>query len=240
MKKVNIVIPVFNRFEHTKQTLETLIKNTNWEIAHLTVIDDMSTDPKVIEFLRDMESVLPKSEFLLLENSTNLGPAYSRNRACNYLKELNLAYEYLYHSDNDVYFKERWLHDLLTIFENISTDIKVFGASCHPYLQTGSYEYYSTNPNIKICYKDAISGYSQLMEWDTWDKYGPFSDSNRNEERKIMGSEDWAFCQKIIQDGFKVASVEPELVIPTGKTNTYGDLATGSETFKDFSGVFVS
>jgi hypothetical protein len=77
------------------------------------------------------------------------------------------------------------------------------------------------------------------MTWETWDKYGPFSDNNRNEDIKIMGSEDWAFCQEIIKDGFKVGSIEPEVVIACGKTNTYGNPATGSETFKKFEGVKV-
>jgi hypothetical protein len=87
--------------------------------------------------------------------------------------------------------------------------------------------------------KDAVSGYSQLMTWKTWDKYGPFDEGQGQQEKKIMGSEDWAFCQRIIQDGFLVGSIEPEMVIHCGKTNTYGDPATGVETFKEVDGVKI-
>jgi len=61
----------------------------------------------------------------------------------------------------------------------------------------------------------------------------------RSAKKKIMGSEDWAFCQKIIEDGFQVGSIEPEVVIPCGRTNTYGEKATGHETFKEHYGVII-
>jgi len=61
----------------------------------------------------------------------------------------------------------------------------------------------------------------------------------RGQEKKISGSEDFAFCQKIVKDGFKVGSIEPEVVIHTGKTNTYQEKATGHETFKEVEGVMI-
>lgn len=233
-KLVDIVIPVFNRWELTEQTIHSLFENTKLELFNLYVVNDNS-DEKTTELLRRLKGIYP---FTLVENEKNIGPAASRNQVCNEVinKSTNRS-KYLYHSDNDVFFTPRWLEKLVNCFENMSSNIKVLGGSCHPYLQTSELLYQSET--FEVGKKDAVSGYSQLMTWETWNKYGPFDENQGSQEKKIMGSEDWAFCQRIIKDGFLVGSIEPEVVIPTGKTNTYGDPATGSETFKDVEGVKV-
>lgn len=239
-KLVDIVIPVHNRLEHTKQTLESLLKNTDPNLYQLYVIDDLSTDG-TREYLQKHDKIVP-----IFFNDENIGPGPSRNKVCSFITQKELRSEYLYHSDNDVFFTEGWLEKLINAYEDYDKakgNLKLLGGGCHPYLQNNSrYEStYAANAVFpySIGMKDAVSGYSQLMTWETWDKYGPFDESMRGQERKIMGSEDWAFCQKIIKDGFLVGSIEPEVVIATGKTNTYGDLATGSETFKEAEGVKV-
>lgn len=233
-KLVDIVIPVHNRLEHTKQTLESLLKNTDPNLYQLYVIDDLSTDG-TREYLQKHDKIVP-----VFFNDENIGPGPSRNKVCSFITQKGLRSPLLYHSDNDVFFTPGWLEELTKIFEDVcQKGVLLLGGGCHPYLQSSSFVYPTGLGTTRVGIKDAVSGYSQLMTWETWDKYGPFDESMRGQERKIMGSEDWAFCQKIIKDGFKVGSVEPEVVIATGKTNTYGDLATGSETFKTVEGVKV-
>lgn len=238
-KLVDIIIPCHNRLEHTKQTLESLLKNTHPDLYQLYIVDDLSTDG-TREYLQKHANIVP-----IFFNDENIGPGASRNMVCDFITQRGYRSKYLYHSDNDVYFTPGWLERLIETFEKFPTiwgdKLKLLGGSCHPYLQNNTYYVVESNiPHNQVGIKDAVSGYSQLMTWETWDKYGPFDETMRNAEKKIMGSEDWAFCQKIIQDGFLVGSLEPEVVIPTGKTNTYGDLATGSETFKQYEGVKVS
>lgn len=235
-KRVDIVIPIHNRFEHTKQTLSSLWKNTNPDLYQLYLIDDLSTEPEIKPFLQGLSPM-----YSVFFNEVNIGPGPSRNQVCRFITEKNLRSEFLYHSDNDVFFTEGWLEKLIKAFEHFENDdVKLLGGGCHPYLQNNR-KIYCDVPiqGCSVGVKDAVSGYSQLMRWETWDKYGPFEEDMRGAERKIMGSEDWAFCQRIVKDGFFVASIEPEVVIATGKTNTYGDLATGSETFKEVEGVTV-
>lgn len=239
-KQVDVIIPVHNRPEHTLQTLESFIRNTDMNLANLYVVDDDSDEETA-------QALYANNEFYnLFINKENIGPGASRNRVAQAITDSGKRSKYLYHSDNDVFFTPGWLEKLINIFESANDfhqgKLKVLGASCHPYLQTKEHIFMirdSRYGDYNVGSKDAVSGYSQLMTWETWDKYGPFDETMRGAEKKIMGSEDWAFCQKIIQDGFLVAAVEPEIVIPTGKTNTYGELATGSETFKDYEGVFV-
>lgn len=236
-KQVNIIIPVHNRWEHTKQTLDSLFKNTNPDLFDLWVVNDGSDNETTLNLERYHAEKWGKEKlwFFLIHHKEAIGPGATRNKICSDIIKYNPSqqykYKYLYHSDNDVFFKENWLSRLILAYECFEKhNIRVLGASCHPYLQNN--EKIEEYPFV-VGVKDAVSGYSQLMTWETWEKYGPFDESMRNAEKKIMGSEDWAFCQKIIQDGYKVGSIEPEVVIPTGKTNTYSEKATGHETFKE-------
>lgn len=227
-------MPVFNRWEHTKQSLDSLFENTwvNGDINfNLWVVDDFSTPENRSKLIEYHET----HRFNLILNPENIGPAASRNDVCKMITEKGRG-DYLYHSDNDVYFTPNWLQKLVTAFDEVKDNVLLLGGGCHPYLQNNA-----TLGIVggQIGIKDAVSGYSQLMTWKTWYKYGPFDEGNRTQPEKIMGSEDWAFCQRIIKDGYKVGSLEPEVVIATGKTNTYGKPATGSETFKNVEGVFI-
>ena len=236
MVRVNIILPVFNRLQHTEQTIRSLYENTDLSLFDLWVSDDFS-GPETGELLIKLRK---QYKFSLGRNYENIGPGATRNKVAKYLKEKGLRGEYLYETDNDVYFTKGWLMKLLKVFELAQKrDVLLLGGSCHPYLQNNSVQTYLGDIDYQVGLKDAVSGYSQFMTWDTWDEYGPFDETMRNAEKKIMGSEDYAFCQKIIKDGFKVGSIEPEVVIPCGKTNTYGEKATGHETFKQVEGVKV-
>lgn len=234
---VDIIIPVHNRWQHTEQTLNSLFANTDRKDFKLYVINDGS-DEETTRFLNSYPRL-----FTLINHVFPIGPGPSRNQVTREITEKHERSTYLYHSDNDVYFKDNWLHTMFAIMSYCSdkrmvsmNKIKVLGGSCHPYLQTNEILPASIG---YIHTKDAVSGYSQMMIWETWDEFGPFDETMRNAKEKIMGSEDWAFCQKIIKAGYLVGSVVPEVVIPTGKTNTYGKAATGSETFKEYPGVKV-
>jgi hypothetical protein len=75
---------------------------------------------------------------------------------------------------------------------------------------------------------DAVAGYSMLMSWQTWDKYGPF-------DQHAVGvgqSEDFAVCQKVLKDGYRVGYVSPPVLTVTGLTNTLGGKVPGWEQLK--------
>lgn len=240
MTIVDIVIPVHNRPRHTEQTIMSLVDNTPKDLYTLNIINDGSQEETGKLLLALEQRAKSRGVFVRsLAHVFPMSPGYSRNQMCRDITKEQKRSKYLYHSDNDVYFTPGWLEKLIGVFEHSESDnVKVLGASCHPYLQS-SRRIYCDIHSYAIGIKDAVSGYSQLMTWETWDEFGPFDETMKNAEKKIMGSEDWAFCQKIIKAGYLVGSIEPELVIPCGKTNTYGEPATGSETFKNVPGVLV-
>ena len=248
-KQVDIIIPVLNRPEHTRQTLESLFAHTDRSLYNLYIIDDGS-DLETSDLIHDLCAQADVDAYIG-RNEVPVGPGAARNLICQFITERSARSEFVYFSDNDVYFKEGWLERLLVIYKEYADDnkIKLLGGGCHPYQQNNSAILtdisivtndgppHNEPGNIGI--KNAVSGYSHLLTWKSWDEFGPFDEGSRGLEEKTGRSEDWALCQKIIQAGYFVGSIEPEVVIATGKTNTYGKDAVGQETFKDEEGIII-
>lgn len=51
---VTICIPVYNAYEKVKTCLHSVLKNTDLSRAHLLVIDDASTDPRILPYLQNL------------------------------------------------------------------------------------------------------------------------------------------------------------------------------------------
>jgi len=233
---VDIVIPVFNRPEHTKQCIDSLFSNTDTDIFSLTVVNDCSSEETHL-LLKELSN---QYKFTLLHNEKNIGPGGSRNHACDYISKSGKRGHYLYFSDNDVYFKANWLPTLLQAYKEVSKrSIGLLGGSCHPYLRSNQTWELTSLPGYSVGLKDAVSGYSHLITWELWDRLGVFH-TQEDMEKKTGRSDDWEYCQRMKSIGLEVASLEPEVVIPCGKTDSYGDIAVGPETFKNHEGVIVT
>ena len=79
LKKVNIVIPVYNALEKVKECAASIRRCTDFENARVIFVDDKSTDPEVLPFL---EKTVGEAGFhgSLLRNERNLGFSASINR----------------------------------------------------------------------------------------------------------------------------------------------------------------
>jgi glycosyltransferase involved in cell wall biosynthesis len=202
-----------------EQSIRSLYANTVGKFD-LTVVDDCSDD------LRPVSLLAEEFGFSATWNTQPTPLGGSKNKALRGKDGL------CYLTDNDVYFTPGWDEDLLAAWKNRDPKIKLLGGGCHPYLKTNRIDQHD---GYQIHYKDAISGYSWLLEHETWKQYGPL-DAN------ALGSgqsEDWAFCQRIKADGYEVASIWPEVVIHTGLTTTEGRPAVGGETFLRLVGVLI-
>lgn len=217
MAKVNIVLPCRNRAELAEQTIVSLYEHTPKEDINVWVYAD-GPDGVTGATLAYLQK---KYGFILYENLTSQGPGWCRNIICRLLSYAPERAKFLYHTDSDVYFLDGWLDDLIHAYDIFHDKVKLFGAGCHPYLHTNQV---LEKDGVTVHTKDAIPGFTAFMDWDTWQQYGPY-----NEFKGIMGSEDWAFCQKIVKDNFFVASIMPEKVVHCGRTNSNNQPATGSE-----------
>ena len=111
MKKVTIVIPVFNKSELTKNCLESIYKHTNSDLFDVFIVDNNSTDEtfEVIE-----KSINDNLTYFKLEK--NYGYAYANNYVINLINT-----EYTLLLNNDTIVTGNWLNELISILDTDKT-----------------------------------------------------------------------------------------------------------------------
>jgi hypothetical protein len=213
--KVNIVMLTKNRPRLTDQTLSTLYRNTPHHLFNLTIVDDESDVP--IKF-HETNAVL-----LRIEHSSGI-TAQARNLGVYFAEKYWGRGDMLYLSDNDVFNTDCWLQKMLQAFDyGEPHGLKLLGGWNHPYHQTN--ESAKLPSGSLVCTNHALAGASQLMRWDTWDKYGPLEHGAPG----VCQGEDVTFCNKITADGGKVAKLYPHVLLNTGVTNSHGQPAPGAD-----------
>jgi glycosyltransferase involved in cell wall biosynthesis len=232
---LNVVMLVRERWPLTKQALSSLALNTQTDFT-LTLVDDASTQ-ETKELLADwVETVDVNAQ--LIRNEVGGCTGKARNQGVEAARKFGTD-NLLYLSDNDVYFMPKWDQAILAAHKLWGSYVKVTGGGCHPFLQpnmTSSNGFsLPTKPDVRyqMTYRDAVSGYSWLIDWKTWDKYGPLDAHAQG----VRQSEDWAMCQKIIKAGFRVGSILPEVVLHTGLRDTFGERPPGWELIERVQGV---
>lgn len=228
--KVNIIMLTRNRRKLFLQSMDTLYENTPNELYNLTVIDDQSTvekqtaanEPPLAEALTGSTNACS----LRIGHSKGI-TGQARNLGVYWAEKYWGRGDFLYLSDNDLYFTPRWLEKLVDAFEDPRCQpvLKLMGAWNHPFLQPTWKSGQWPDKPISVATHDAVAGASQLMRWETWDKYGP----NDAHAPGVGQSEDWKFCQDIIKGGGKVGSVYPRLAFNCGVTNSLGQPSPGAD-----------
>jgi len=164
---------------------------------------------------------------IVYHHGIRLGTGGARN---DVVKSSQMAFgrgDYLYLSDNDVYFTPGWLEKLTTCYEEAwSLGYRVIGAYNHPFHQPVM-RHYSHHGQVHEV--NALASQSMLMRWKVWDEFGPFVETPID---KVCQSEDVAFSNKIREAGYKVGVVSPWLVVNTGITNSFGEKIPGWKIVK--------
>jgi GT2 family glycosyltransferase/uncharacterized membrane-anchored protein YhcB (DUF1043 family) len=117
-KKVDIIIPIYNAYEYTKQCIQSIINNTKLNKNTLILINDKSTDSKMADMLEEFVKNNKDKNIKLVNNKENLG----------FVKTVNLGMKMsnndvvLLNSDTEV--TENWLVKLQNtayVAENVAT-----------------------------------------------------------------------------------------------------------------------
>jgi len=220
---VNIIVLVHNRPRLTRQTLDTLVKNTTVPY-NVIIVDDASdseTQAVIAEFVR------PNIRFIRFNEPVGIIGAL-RNAGANSSEWTFGRGDWLYFSDNDVAFEPQWLERMIRCFGDgphmqflggsvaAFPNLCVLGGYRHPFHGVNGLDVFEDKAQVE--FTDAVAGYSMLMPWTIWDKYGPF-DAN---QKGVGASEDFALCQRIVKDGGKVGYIHPPVLTHTGVTNSNG------------------
>jgi glycosyltransferase involved in cell wall biosynthesis len=220
--KLNVVMLVRDRPRLSEQSITSMFRNRTQDF-HLTVIDDAS-EPSLEDKMRG------HVRGNIYRRAISAGTGSARNWGVSLARQAFGTDNLLYLSDNDVYFQPGWDAVLLAAYRNFP-NVKIIGGGCHPFMQPAARRdgFIGGAGSLQLIYhmtyRDAISGYSWLLDWETWDRFGPL-------EANALGvrqGEDWAMCQRIIKAGFEVGSIVPEVVLHCGTTDTFGQRPPGWE-----------
>jgi hypothetical protein len=160
-----------------------------------------------------------------------IGTGPARNQVIGVSEHLFHRGDYLYCSDDDVYFLQPdWLKVLTTAYDQAwEKGFRVIGGVGHPYHRPIA-------PTTRLECRwgvdeiFALPLQSMLMRWEVWDKYGPFDDTPPG---RVCMSEDTAFCNAIRADGCKVGVIAPALIVNCGITNSFGEKIPGWDLVKN-------
>ena len=203
------------------QTMQSFARNTNKDLINrMVIIDDGSevnieVDDPLIKVIRPVSRVG-------VGGGKNLGVA---------THTLMGRGDMLYMLDGDVFFTPFWLEKMIDAYGGVLNDFKILGGGVHPYLQPRPNE-----QRLNVSSHDAISGWSWLLSYDTWDKYGKMADNALGTGQ----SEDWEYCQRIRNDGFLVGCIQPQVIAHCGVTNTEGKDIVGRKESEELAKSIAS
>lgn len=180
MKKVSIIIPVYNAEEYLRDCLESCIQQ-KYENMDIIIVDDASTDrSKIIA----CEYSLKYDNVKLLESNINRGTAWARNEGVRCSEGSYIGFL----DADDIYYKT----------DSVSKRVKIF--EDYPHIDVvGSYSYITQN-NISINDETNVNGgnflpmSSVMIRRECFDYFGYFDESYRI-------NEDLEFLKRIFEHG---------------------------------------
>lgn len=220
----NITMLVANRPWLTKQALDSI-----GDLNDATVtIRDAGMSREVMDVISGWCGGMPRAAWRSVAEPLGTGPA--RNAAVQWSEEWFSRGEYLYLSDDDVYWlRPDWLTIMTTAYaEAYRRGFRVLGCYNHPFNRPiAPTTHLDCGHAVNEVY--ALATQSTLMRWSVWDEFGPFCDTPAG---KVCQSEDVAFCNKIREAGYKVGVISPALLVNCGITNSFGEHIVGWELVK--------
>ena len=210
MKDLPIILPVKDRIELTKQTVDTLLK-AEYPFK-LIIISDGSEEPTV----NYLKTLTERAKVIFMNK--NKGSSAAKNAGMSIAGDA----DYYYITDNDIYFTQGWLKTLVSVMD-ADPKIGILGGRNHSYHGTLS-TIKAGNQQVNICYQQV--GYSMLIRKQTWYEAGPYIQYDTQE----LGREDVTFCNKARETGWLVGHLSTPILFHCGMKNTFNADTAGHES----------
>ena len=84
MKKVDIVVPIYNAYEYTEECIKSILKHTDLKEHTLVLINDKSPDERIMPLLKKYANENQDKNIVVLENEENSGFVKTVNRGMKY------------------------------------------------------------------------------------------------------------------------------------------------------------
>ena len=194
MKPVFAIIVTYKRFEHFKNTVESLLP-TLPAGSRLFVVNNDSSDHQTIEYLEQLSTTLPSGvDFDFMTMSMNGGWGASVNAGLARNGGVTITqdwrnYEYVLESNNDVIYEPGWFEKTKELME-AHAEIGIFGLFKHPY--HGTRKVLSDG----LVIKDDMPATAWVMRSKDLSEFLPFPEHGPCKTRGGNG-EDVAFRDKV-------------------------------------------
>lgn len=219
MNPIPIILPVKNRLELTRQTVDTLIKNTKLPFRLIVVSDN--SGKKTNDYLKTLLGHDKVSRVIFMPDS--FGPGAAKNAGMAIVGDS----PFYYITDNDIYFLPNWLEKMYKVIgADKNKKIGVLGGRTHPY-HNYTLQMEVGGITIRTCKQQ--SGYSMLIRNEVWKKCGPFRQFSIT---RGSGKSDADFCNLVRAGGWEIAHLANSMVLHCGLTNTQGAPVPGIELEK--------
>ncbi len=216
----NIVMLVRDRYKLTEQAINSLRKHTDPDQYNLTIVDDGSTDFRVTRYLKWLAG--PRTSVIRLEQSGHV-LSQAKNLGVYWSGQHFGRGDWLYLSDNDVYFTPNWLPQLISVaVDTEDLEYALWGGQIHPFHQHSKLEF--KPDTTEMTEHEVLDGPSWLMCWKTWSIVGPLKSDTAPGPCQ---SEEYPFCNHLRASGKRIGVIHPHVVLHTGLTQTDGKDAPG-------------
>ena len=232
-KPIDIIIPIYNGFQYLDKLFNSIYNSTKISYR-LIVIDDKSTDNRILSFLENLNfnNDLYCKEIIILKNEENLGFVKTVNKASKLVKNHFVLL------NTDVELPKNWLERLIRpLYEYKKEKI----ASITPFTNKGVYFSYPINKinnelinNLTLEEIDKIfqqinpiftnnqiihsgMGYCMAINYDCWEEIGGFDEELF--EKGYGEENDW--CFRAIQKGY-INILVPNLFVYHKHSGSFG------------------
>lgn len=106
MKKIDIIVPIYNAYEFTEECIKSIISNTDLKTNTLVLINDKSPDEKILPMLLKYKNENQDKQIVVLDNEQNMGFVKTVNRGMQYSKNDVI----LLNSDTEV--TKKWIEKI--------------------------------------------------------------------------------------------------------------------------------
>lgn len=107
MKKVDIVVPIYNAYEYTEECIKSVLKYTNLQEHTLLLIDDKSPDENILPMLKKYQNDNLDKNIVVMQNEENMGFVKTVNKGMQYSNNDVI----LLNSDTEV--TKNWLEKII-------------------------------------------------------------------------------------------------------------------------------
>ena len=209
MKKVSIVIPVYNAEKTVKQCLTTVLEN-DYPDFEVVVVDDCSNDRS-----EEICSEIDDHRLVLIKNEKNSGASFGRNCGID-----RATGEIIILLDADSYVPVDWITRFMELHDKVSADIiggGIIGVHDTIFGKADGYcTWWTSIPSGKGKYLKKLHLPTNNMSFakDVFVQIGNFIEELR------CGGEDAEFCFRALSKGFKIY-FEPNVSIYHYDRNNY-------------------